>query len=283
MNRIFHSILTRILSTTLIVAIGGAVYAELVAVPAPAAAVPGAVPGIEQQLRAQLEPMLKVELSFANRACKFTDDQRRRVITNSNDWLTTFCNVYAKQGGQQFIQGGWIGGGQRPVSEPRASIEKNVARIVKAEVPREQADLYAAECKKRSEFSLQTSIDLLVTRIDHELILSPEQREKISQSLAENWNQSWAPQIEVFMHGMDVWPNVPDRFIRPHLSATQQVAWSKLNKHSGNVFFGGMGNEGQVIDDIDLKEGQPEGAEDKNAAKDAKPAAAILVAPRAAN
>ncbi|MCI0332198.1 MAG: hypothetical protein L0228_03105 [Planctomycetes bacterium] len=247
---------------------GRTALAELVAVEAQADVfvVNNAAPaGIQQQFRGQFEPMLKVELSFANRACKLTDDERRTLITKSNAWLTKFIADYAKQGGQpqQHI---WFGGGRQQPADPRTSIEEGVAKIVTAELPKEKAAVYADECKKRSEFSQKMAVDNLVVRIDKELVLSPEQREKLTKSLSEHWDKSWAPQLEMFMHGMDIWPNVPDQWIRPHLTAAQQVAWGRLNKQSGHMFFGGFGMEGQVIDDIDLKEGDHNSEEAEPAA-----------------
>jgi hypothetical protein len=240
----------------------------------------GAADAIQQQFRGQFEPLLKVELSFINRACKLTDEQRLKLIKKSNDWLTKFIRDYAKQGGQPQMQGAWFGGGRQQVADPRESIQAGVEKLVKAELPKEQVDIYAEECKKRSEFGKSVSVDNLVARIDKELILSPEQREKLTQSLTEHWDKNWAPQLEMFMHGMDMWPNVPDQWIRPHLTAAQQVAWGRLNKNNNrHVFFGGMGVEGQVIDDIDLKEGQDK---PKDAAKD-KQAAAVSYEPTPAN
>jgi hypothetical protein len=244
----------------------------------------GPAAGVEQQFRAQFEPLLKVELSFANRVCKLSDDQRRNLIGKCNAWLTKFIRDYAKQGGQPMVQGAWFGGGRPQLADPRESVQKGVAKIIKAELPKEQTAVYVEETKKRADFSQQVSVDNLVARIDNELILSPEQREKISKSLFDHWDKAWAPQLEMFMHGMDMWPNVPDQWIRPHLTATQQVAWGRLHKQHGNVFFGGMGNEGQVIDDIDLKEADDEKADGRTTDVGGdKRASAISVAPRAAN
>lgn len=238
--------------------------------------------GVEQALRGQFEPLLRVELSFANRVCKLSDDQRRKVIAKSNKWLTKFSKDHAKQGGQLMINGGWLGGRHQPV-DARESVQKGVAEVIGEELPKEQAELYAEECKRRAEFTQKVAIDNLVARIDKELVLSPEQREKIAASLTEHRDKSWAPQPEMFMHGMNMWPNVPDQWIRPHLTATQQLAWSRIDKHSAHVFFGGMGDDGQVIDDIDLEEGQAKPAEaDANVAAGAAPAAAIAV-PQANN
>jgi hypothetical protein len=235
--------------------------------------------GVEQQFRAQFEPLLKVELSFVNRACKLSDEQRQKLIGKSNGWLDEFILDYAKQGGQPQMVGALIAGGRQQTADPRESIQAGVEKIVKAELPKEQAEIYVEESKKRAEIARKVAVDNLVTRIDKELILSPEQREKLTQSLTEHWDKNWAPQLEMFMHGMDMWPNVPNQWIRPHLTAAQHVAWGRLNKNHGHVFFGGMGGEGQVIDDIDLKEGQEQ---PKDAAKE-KQAAAVLFEPAPAN
>lgn len=216
---------------------------------------------VQAQFRAQYEPLLKVELSFVNRACKLSDDERGVLITKSNAWFDKFVRDLAKSGGQP--QGGvWMGFGRAQQSnDPRAEIEKNVAKIVDAELPKEKAAIYAEECQKRQQFIQETAVDSLVARIDKELILTLEQREKIAGSLNEHWEKTWAPQLEMFMHGMDFWPNVPDKWIRPHLTETQQTAWSKVHRNTNQVFFNAFGNDGPVVDDIDLTQGKEKDVE----------------------
>ncbi len=240
---------------------------------------------IEQQLRAQFEPILKVELSFANRVCSLTDSERRKLIGSSNKWLDSYIKDYAQQGGQVQPQGVWFGGGpvQQP-ADPRQSIINGVGELVKKELPKEKTELYADECKKRTDFVQRMAVAGLVTRIDKELILSGDQRDKLTKSLEEHWDKSWTPQMEMIMHGMEMWPAVPDKWIIPHLSAAQQAAWSRITKQSGNMFFGGIGIAGgEVIDDIDLKEGQDENnadVADADAADAKKADAAIVFDPK---
>jgi hypothetical protein len=243
----------------------------------------GAPNAIEQQLRAQFEPMLKVELSFVNRVCKLTDEERRNLISKSNDWLKKFIADYAKRGGQPQFNVAWMAGGRPQAADPRESIENGVAKLVQSELPKPKAAKYQEEARKRAEFQKQAFVENLVTRIDHELILAPEQRDKIHASLTEHWEKSWQGQLEMFVHGVDMWPAVPDQWIRPHLSAVQQIAWGRLNKNHGHTIFGGFPAEGQIIDDIDLTEGQEsDGAKNEAAPRD-KPAAAVLAAPVRAN
>jgi hypothetical protein len=237
---------------------------------------------VANQWRLQFEPMLKVELSFVNRVCKLTDEQRRALIAKSNAWLDKFVADYARRGGQPQAVGVWMAGGQPQVSDPRESIQKGIAKLLQTELPKNQFNTYKQESQKRAEFHKMAFVENLVTRIDNELILSPEQRDNIKTSLTEHWNKSWQTQLEMFVHGMDMWPAVPDQWIRPHLSPVQQIAWGRLNKQqNGQTFFAGFPMEGQVIDDIDLKEAK--GDEQKGAAMGNKPAAAVLVAPARAN
>jgi hypothetical protein len=225
------------------------------------------VAAVQQQFRAQFEPLVKVELSFVNRVCKLDDKQRLNLIGKSNAWLDKYIATYAKQGGQPQPAGVWMAGNGRQAADPRDAVQAGIGKLVKSELSQEQAALYAEESKKRAEFVKATFVENLVTRIDSELILTPDQRDKIKQSLSQHWDKSWQPQLEMFVHGMDMWPNVPDQWIRPHLSAVQQVSWGKRNRQQfGNVFFGGFPVEGQVIDDIDLKEGQDK-TDDKPVAK----------------
>jgi hypothetical protein len=239
-----------------------------------------------QQFRAQFEPLLKVELSFAARVSKPNEEERRQLIAKSNKMLDTVISEYRKQGGQANVDGVWMGGMATTVPDPRNLVEDGVKKVVNEVLSDEQAKLYSDECAKRVEFQKKVALDNLVSKIDGELMLSPEQREKLSKSLSKNWQKSWAPQLETFMFGGDYWPNVPDHLVKLHLTAAQQAAWSKIPKQSGNVFWGGafFGMNGQVIDDIDL-DAAKEKADDgdkKNEAAVAADGQAILAAPVAA-
>jgi hypothetical protein len=249
------------------------VVADAVIVEGPAAG------PMAQQFRAQFEPMLKVELSFVNRVSKLSDEERKNLITKGNAWLKKFIADYAKQGGQPQAMGVWMANGRRQVNDPRESIQAGVAKLVKAELPKEKAKKYAEEGKKRAEFNKRAFVDNLVMRIDNELILSPEQRDKIAKSLTEQWDKNWQSQLDMFVHGMDMWPAVPDQWIRPHLSPVQQIAWGRLNKQQGHAFFGGFAHQGQVIDDIDLKEGQAADKAENEAAAGDQPAPAVFAVP----
>jgi hypothetical protein len=244
----------------------------------PAPAIPDAQ---MQQFRAQFEPMLKVELSFINRVCKPSDAERQALIAKSNTWLETLIREYAKKGGQPNVEGAWFGGRMANAPNPREMLEEGIKKVVEESLSEDQVKLFSDESSKRKEFEKQTALDNLISKIDGELMLTPEQRDKLTESLGDHWQNSWAPQLEYFTFGVDMLPSVPDQWIRPHLTAAQLVVWSRLNKQSGQMFFGGnfFGMQGNVIEDIDLNEGQekqPDSGDDPNEDKSRQPAVTNL-------
>jgi hypothetical protein len=224
----------------------------------------GGVPAnqnLEPQLRAHLEPMLKIELSFAARAMGLKDDDRRQLIVGSKKEFDKFVTDFAKNSDPnqrqmllQGMNGMWFGGNQPNYQDPRRSIQEVVSKVVESTLPKEKKETYTAECRKREEFYRETSIDNLVARIDEKVNLSPEQRTKITDSLAKKWDDKQAPQLEAFAMNTNMWPGAPDDAVQPHLTAAQQIVLKRLNTMSGRVFFGGMifGVPNQAVDDIDL-------------------------------
>ena len=62
----------------------------------------------------------------------------------------------------------WLAGRARcaTVADPRESIQAGVTKLVNAELPKEQAELYDEECRKRTEFEQKVAVDNLVAKID---------------------------------------------------------------------------------------------------------------------
>ena len=207
---------------------------------------------------AQFQPLLKMELSFANRVCELTDEQRTAAIADSKDWLTGFVRDYVKKQRQPQNDGGWMLVGQRmqrPAdANPRSSIEEGVAVSVKKHLKPEQAAQYDAELAKRREFHQQAAAENLIAAIDEKLFLSADQRQKISDELTEHWDESWGVQLDNLVHMGNYLPQVPDKHVVQHLNADQRKVWNGIQKvHFGPAF----GNEqnwigGQAIDDINL-------------------------------
>ncbi len=206
---------------------------------------------------ALFRPLLKMELSFANRVCKLTDEQRTAAIADSKVWLLGYARDYAKQQGQPQNVGAWMAaprGARNANANPLRSIEEGVVVTVKKHLKPEQAAQYDAELAKRREFHQQAAAENLVAAIDEKLFLSADQRQKITNDLNEHWDDSWGVQLENLVHMGNYLPQVPDKHVVQHLNADQRSVWNGIQK----VHFGpSFGNEqnwigGQAIDDINL-------------------------------
>ena len=92
-------------------------------------------------------------------------------------------------------------------------------------MPAEQATLYQEERAKRSASRKQLIVRNLVARLDHELVLSAEQRDQLSESLSSHWDDAWGQSLEMFMYDYAVLPPIPDQYIAPYLSEAQKRIW----------------------------------------------------------
>jgi hypothetical protein len=215
---------------------------------------------LQKRLRMSLEPILKVELSFAIRAAKPTDDQRRALIAAAAIWLDQFADEFAQkknqneqqmwlQGLQQIVIGGPPEGGN-----PRTEIESGVAKLVEKTLPEEKAAAYKKEAKEREAFRREATVDQLVEQLDEKLILSAEQRAKIASSLSAHWDSKWAPELESFQFGGSYFMPVPGQWVQPELTPAQRIVFDRLNSSSRQIIFGAMalGRNGGLIDDVDL-------------------------------
>jgi hypothetical protein len=211
---------------------------------------------------AQYRPVVKTELSFANRVCKFTPEQRKAVIADAKTWLKEYASKQAE--GQPAQNAGiWMqmGGQAQHDANPRRSLEEGVAKVVKKHVADEQRVIYEEEFNKRREFHVTTVVENLVAVIDEKLYLSEEQRQKMTAELQEHWDESWGLQLQHFTYMSNYLPNMPADRVVKHLNKEQTARWNGIQK----VSFGQDLNQehqwvgGQVIDDVDLgEEPQPQ-------------------------
>jgi hypothetical protein len=220
---------------------------------------------IVAQIRGQIEPMLKVELSFVNRAANLNDDQRRVLVAASLKWFDEFVAEFAKSQDPnerlmwlQGMRGVMIGNaGLGP--GPRESVQRGVAGVAASTLPKEKVALYESECTRRMQFYREVAVANLVVCADEQLRLSRNQRLDITDSLLENWEKGAVPQLEVFMLGTNGLPPSTEMWIRPELSVAQRRLLNGMEKIQPQIFLGqaDFGAPGEVIDDVELP-AQPE-------------------------
>lgn len=143
-------------------------------------------------------------------------------------------------------------GGNRAMADPRKAVAEKLTVLAKEKLTPEQATRFEAESRKRSEANKRTAIANLVSIMDEELMLSADQRIKITESLTTNWDDTWCSSLMVLIYGHSYFPKLPDKFIVPTLNPTQKKAWEKWAKNESQ-FFGNSNILGNFMVDDDLE------------------------------
>lgn len=184
------------------------------------------VQAFKQQFGTQFRQLYKSELHFMRVVCQPTKQQFEKIAADGEPALDATIKKFAAL---------W----HRPVaneqSDPRTLVVEALAKSVQAILSPQQAARYKQELDLRAAARKRVTALNLVTKIDHLLVLTPEQRVKLGDILQKNWNDSWN-QDQWLTIGNRYFPSMPDDKILPVLSETQKKVWSDTSK--GNIHFG---------------------------------------------
>lgn len=212
----------------------------------------------EQQFRQQFKGLLKTELYFLNNSCKTTSEQKQELKTAADQVLTDVVKKFAELQ-KKMNQGGFDW--NSPAPDPRRSIQEALLKVIKQQLSADQVAPYEMELVARLESRKRASVLNIVARLDDELILTQDQRTKMTEELIAKWKAAESQQLEIFLYGDNYFPNVPEQLITACLNEKQKEVWRGIPR-SGNIFFG-IGHIGNVIineaiwadEPADIKEG----------------------------
>lgn len=172
----------------------------------------------------KFRPLLLAELNFVRKVCDPTPEQYRAIQVESEKNLKAVARRHAELQKRNMRRGGPQMGNAS--SEPHKLIRDSLAKTVKLTLNDEQLARYQIELDQRTKSRREAAVHNLVARLDQDLVLSNEQRDKIAESLLAHWNEAWAPQIEQMVNGSQTYPNVPDRYVAPSLTPAQRKIWT---------------------------------------------------------
>jgi hypothetical protein len=212
-----------------------------------------------QQFTQQFRPILRAEYHVVRVACGLTPEQRKVIARAAEQVLRDAATKHLETMRRPMTMA------QRASHDPRRLIQEGLASAVKAQLPADQAARYQDELAKRNAGRKQVAVRNLVARLDHDLILSPEQRDQLSESLSSHWDDSWGQSLEMFMYNGYL-PPIPDQYVAPYLSETQRRIWRSTQKVQG--FFGQMAMIGGMMEedpaeDEELKEARLAASKDR--------------------
>ena len=190
----------------------------------------GAVPDDQvQQYVQQFRPMVRTEYYFIRNVCDLTKEQRKQVAREGERAVLAAARRFAEEQ-QKMMRGGWRPGTRaaRSPAAPRGGAGKSVPPLLTSA----QAARYKEELEKRVASRKQVALDNLVAKLDQDLVLDSEQREKISSSLSSHWNDAWCQSLQMLMNIENFFPNIPDNLIVPFLTEHQKTSWQRIPEES---------------------------------------------------
>ena len=140
---------------------------------------------------------------------------------------------------------------QRAANDPRKMIQEGLVRVLKSHLSEEQVARYRKELATRAEAKKQLALRNLVARLDHDLILSPDQR-KVGESLAAHWDDAWGQSLEMYLYDNNFFPPISDQYVSPFLNESQKKIWKSAQKVQ--AFWGGMGLVGGIMAEDPLED-----------------------------
>jgi hypothetical protein len=211
-----------------------------------------------QHQTAAFRTILRAEYQIILSACEPTRDQRREIARAGERALATAAFQAALWQGTPRRRVVFKNGMNQVESidqpDPRKVIRDALATAVKANLSAEQHARYLKEVESRAADEKQSVIHNLVERLDYALLLSADQRAKITDALAAKWDPAWCPSLQVLLTAETAYyfPQVPDSIIVPALTSAQARVWETLQKTprpSWGGYEGVMGTDEQPLED----------------------------------
>jgi hypothetical protein len=201
-----------------------------------------------QHWEQQLTPLLHSHLNMIRALCGELPREQRRAIAQAGKQATTEAALWladeqlgrrkprrAKQQPADRASKAEAAGASSG-DDPAASIAAALQAALAETVGGEKAAAFAAELAAREERWRRSMVAEIVGILDAELWLTTEQREAVTRSLLEHWNESMVQALHGrhIVNGRKFLPGVRDEYIHPHLTAMQREAYGpSAHVHGG--------------------------------------------------
>jgi hypothetical protein len=182
---------------------------------------------MERQYRPQFKQLLAVELAFVRRACDLDSAQRQTAAKVGEQCLDSVLRqcVLAQREMQM--------GRQAETSiGPRNVLSEELANGLRESLRPEQIERYRRESAARTAARKRAVVAYMVARADQTLVLSAEQREKMTRELIDHYSDAWERSMPLWMHNVQFIPSIPDERVMPLLNAKQKAVWQGFPKNS---------------------------------------------------
>jgi hypothetical protein len=225
----------------------------------------------QKEFARRFKSALRAELNFVEKVCEPTDEQMAEIRQVLEKYQTDMVKRYSD------IQKRVARGQRQGVTtypDPRKLIRDSLKKTLKTTLDADRWARFDSELEERKADQTRAAIHNVVAKIDRDITLSAEQREKLVEALTAGWNPGWGAQFEMFLQqGGQFAPSLPPKLVTPHLNPIQKKIWSGSQANQQNqqvilrqgVFLGGgMGGPGGIMGIAldDLGDDEDDGDED---------------------
>lgn len=210
---------------------------------------------LETQFLPQFVQLLRSELLYVRKICNLNKEQLTEIARFTRPRLKLAAREYAVA--QNRLMRGRGIGEARKMPDPRNLVERQIAEVLNTRLPAKQADEYRQESEKRTASRKRTMVLNLVVKLDDRLVLTAEQRAKLTQTLSTEYQDALGQWQTMLMHNVGMVPQIPDNLIVPLLDERQKAVWQKTAKMGPHAIFGGslvndpFGNDVPEMKEID--------------------------------
>ena len=191
---------------------------------------------LENQYLPKVQQLLRSELAFVKRVCRPDKEQYQEIALAARGWLRPAVREYAVAANQIRKRGarGWA------ATMPQAGtmLRKKINAIVKATLRPDQVEQYEEECAFRTAHRKRAVVLNLIVKLDEKLGFTPEQRDKLIESLTEGYQESWEQWLQFMHHNADFTPQIPNECVLSVLNEEQKNVWQQLSKTRRGVAVG---------------------------------------------
>jgi hypothetical protein len=192
----------------------------------------------------QFRPLFMADLIHARNLCHLSTEQLRQIRPQTEQAFDEFVTQYSQsQTGIRIINAQRAGIPRVQMREAKvvdvvAELQSTVAGIVKKFVSPELFTAYEADIKKRHEATKNAGVDMILSMLDRDLLLSSVQHAKVADALKAHWQDSWVSGIDLAVSGNDFYPDISDELIAPILSDAQKNIWQRKSRATGSYWGG---------------------------------------------
>ena len=119
-------------------------------------------------------------------------------------------------------------------------MQKYLVQFFKERLEPDKFERYVQELDKRSEARKHAAVINLVALLDKQLLLTAEQREKLSQSLSANYERNWYYYFRQGFGDSRSVPSIRDKSIVALLNDRQKIAWKQIDKQGEGTAWGSL-------------------------------------------